>query len=122
MTLEAERRDGYALDGCIEIGIRVDDDGIFAAHFENRALDPDLAGLRLGGSLVDVEADVAGAGEGDEAGLGMMHDAVAEGGAGAGAEVHYAGWESGFFQSFEEFRGDGGGIARGLEDDGVAAD
>ena len=37
----------------------------------------------------DVQADVARAGEGDEARLGMRHQAVAEGGAGAGAEVDH---------------------------------
>jgi hypothetical protein len=33
-----------AFDGCIDVGIGVDDDGVFAAHFEDGALDPELAG------------------------------------------------------------------------------
>ena len=38
--------------GGIEIGIGVHDDGVLAAHFEDRALDPDLALLRLRGARV----------------------------------------------------------------------
>ena len=79
-----------------------DQDRIFAAHFENCALDPDLAGLGLRGALVDFEADGSGAGEGDEAGLGMLDDGVAERRAGAGAEVDHAVGHSGLFEHFDK--------------------
>ena len=40
---------GDAFDGGIDIGVGVDDDGVFAAHFEDGALDPDLARSLRGG-------------------------------------------------------------------------
>src|SRR5579862_675067 len=52
----------------------------------------------------------------------MGDDRVAETGAGAGAEVDDALGHAGLFEKFDELRGDGGGIARRLQDDGVAAD
>ena len=48
LALETERRLRDAFDGGVEIGIGVDDDGILAAHFEDGALDPDLAGSLRG--------------------------------------------------------------------------
>jgi hypothetical protein len=122
LPAEAEGRGDHSIDGGVEIGVGADEDGVLAAHLENRPLDPDLAGLRCGGALVNFEADGLGAGEGDEAGLGMLDDGVAEGGAGAGAEVDHAVGHAGFFKDFNETGGDGGRIARGLENDGVAGD
>ncbi len=71
---------------------------------------------------MNVESHGFGAGEGDEAGFGMLNDGVAEGGAGAGAEVDDAAGEAGFFKHFNELGGDGGRIAGGFENDGVAGD
>ena len=51
LALEAEGGLGDAFDGGVDVGIGVDDDRVFAAHLEDGALDPDLAGgLRCGGS------------------------------------------------------------------------
>ena len=69
-----------------------------------------------------MQADFARSGEGDVARLGMRDDSVAEAGSGAGAEVDHALGHSGFFEQFEELRGDRRRVARGLQDDGVAAD
>ena len=74
------------------------------------------------GDLVDVQADFARAGEGDVARLGMRDDGVAETRSGAGTEVDYALGHARFFEQFDKLRGDGGRIARRLQDDGVAAD
>jgi len=54
LSLKPKSRLGDAFDGGIDIGIGVDDDGVLAAHFEDGALDPELAGGLLGGNLVDV--------------------------------------------------------------------
>ena len=54
--------------------------------------------------------------------LRVRDDGVAEGGAGAGAEVDDAVGQAGLFEDFDEFGGDGGRVDRGLEDDGVAGD
>ena len=122
LALEAECGLRDAFDGGVDVGIGVDDDGVFAAHFEDGALDPDLAGSLRGGDFVDVQSDFAGAGEGDVASLGMRDDGVAEAGAGAGAEVDHAFGHADFFEQFDELGGDGGRIARRLQDDRVAAD
>ena len=51
LSLKSECGLGYAFDGGIDVGVGVDDDGVFAAHLEDGALDPDLTGrLRRGDS------------------------------------------------------------------------
>ena len=79
-------------------------------------------GLGFGGALVNLQADRLGPGEGDEAGLGMLDDGVAEGCAGAGAEVDHAGRHARLFQHLDEFGGDGGRVAGGLQNHRVAGD
>ena len=87
LAVESEGGEGHALDGCVDVAVGLDDDGVFAAHLEDGALDELLARLGFGGALVDFEADSLGAGEGDEARLRMRHDGRAETGSFAGAEV-----------------------------------
>ena len=43
---EAKSAGDHAFDGGVEVGIGLDDDGIFAAHLQDDALDPELPGLR----------------------------------------------------------------------------
>ena len=81
--------------------VGVDDDGVLAAEFEDGALDEVLAGLGFGGALVDFEADLLGAGEGDEADLRVLDDGAAELRA-ALDEVDDAGGQAGFFEQREE--------------------
>ena len=69
-----------------------------------------------------MQSDFARAGEGDIARLGMGDDGVSEAGAGTGTKIYYAFGHAGFFEKLDELGGDGGGIARRLEDDRVAAD
>ena len=121
MPLKPERRGRHAFDGRIQIGIRGDDDRILAAHLENRALDPELAGPMLRRAHVDIESHVARAGEGDETRLGVLDQSVSERRAGAGTEVDHSGRQAGFFQSLEKLGRDGRRIAGRLEDHGVAA-
>ena len=71
MALEAEGCLGDAFDSGINVGIGVDNNGVFAAHFEDSALDPDLAGSLRGGDMVDVQSNFARAGESDVAGFRM---------------------------------------------------
>src|SRR5208337_2517778 len=97
LALEAESRRGYSFDGGVDIGVGLDDDGIFAAHFEDGALDPELARLLLRGVPVDVQSDLARAGESDVANFRMRHQRVAEGHASSGAEVHDAFGHTAFF-------------------------
>ena len=122
LALEAESGRGYAFDGGVDIGVGIDDDGVFAAHFEDGALDPELARLLLRGALVDVQSDFARAGESDVANLRMRHQRIAEARAAAGAEVHDAFGHAAFFEQFDELRRNRRRIARRLQDDGVAAD
>ena len=53
---KSEGRLGHAFDGGVDIGVGIDDDRVFAAHFKDGALDPDLAGGLGGGDLVDVQS------------------------------------------------------------------
>src|SRR4029077_268854 len=116
LSLVAEGRNSDALDGFVQVGIGIDNDGVFAAHFGDHALDPDLAGLMLRSQLVDAQSYVARTGEGDEAGLGMLDQEVADGGAAAGKEAERSLRESGLEQHFGELGRDGRSLARRLED------
>ena len=71
---------------------------------------------------MNVEADFLRSGEGDEARLWVLDDGVAEGRAGAGAEIDHAAGHACFFEHINKARGDGGRIAGRLQDDGVAGD
>ena len=42
---------------CVEICGLVHDNGVFTTHLENRALQPDLAGVNFGSAFVDANAD-----------------------------------------------------------------
>src|ERR1019366_3100323 len=59
LAREAEGGGGHSFHGGIEIGIGIHHDGVLAAHFEHRALDPDLSLLGRGGARVYVQADIA---------------------------------------------------------------
>src|SRR5271166_5601418 len=110
-----------AFDCRIEIGVGVHHNRILAAHLEDGALDPDLSGLLLRRATIDVQAHFLRSGERDVARFGVLDDSIAEAVAMTGAEVDYAVGQAGFFQYLEELCRDGRRIARGLQDDGVAA-
>src|SRR5579864_6458525 len=122
LALESESGLGNAFDSGIDVGVGIDDDRVFATHFENSALDPKLAGCLRGRGFVDVQSHFARTGEGDVARFGVCDDGVAESGSGAGTEIHHAFGHAGFFEQLNKLGGDGGRVARGLEDHGVAAD
>src|ERR1700694_3434842 len=76
LALEAESCGGYAFDGGVDIGVGIDDNGVFAAHFEDGALDPKLAWLLIRRGLVDVQSNLARAGESDVANFRMRYQRV----------------------------------------------
>src|SRR5579862_2480761 len=122
LSLKSKGRLRRTFDGGGDVRVGVNDHGIFAAHFQDGALDPDLSGGLGGGDFVNVQSDFARAGEGDVAGLGMGDDGVAETGSGAGTKIHYAFGHAGFFEQFHKLGGDRGRIARRLQNHRVAAD
>ena len=69
-----------------------------------------------------MQADVARAGKGDEAGFMVLHEQVADGRAAAGKVAETFGREAGFEEQFGELRADDGCFARWLHDHGVAGD
>ena len=71
LPLKAERGLCDTFHRRINIGIGINDDSVLAAHFENGALDPHLAGRLRGCALIDVQSDFARAGESNVAGLGV---------------------------------------------------
>jgi len=120
LALEAECGLGHAFDGGINVGVGVHDDGILASHFEDGALDPDLAGSVCGCALVDVESNFARPCESDVSGLGMRHHCVSEAGAGAGTEIHHAFRHAALFEQFHELCRDGRRVARWFQNYRVA--
>ena len=108
MPAEAEGRSDHSIDSSVEIGIGADEDRVLATHLEDGALDPDLTGLRVRGALINLQADGFGAGKGDEAGLRVLDDGVAEGSARTGAEVDHAVGKAGLLEDFDKSGGDGG--------------
>src|SRR5207248_7963595 len=71
------RGNGHSFHRLVEVGIRIDNDRVLAAHFGDDALDPDLSRLMPGGQLVNPQPDVARAREGDEACLRMLDEQIA---------------------------------------------
>ena len=105
----------------VQIGVGVDNDRVLAAHFKNRALDPDLSRGLGGRALIDVESDFARSCERNVARLGMSHDGVSKTSARTGAEIDHPLRHSGLFQKFDELRGDGRRVARRLQDHSIPA-
>jgi len=62
LSLIAKSRRSDTLDGGVEIAIVIDDNGVFAAHFGDDALDPDLAFPGTRGQFVDTQANIARSG------------------------------------------------------------
>lgn len=94
LTLEAKGGGDDALSGFVEIvDVLVDDNGVFAAHLGDDALDPLLAGVGFGCQLDNAEADFFGAREGNETRFGMGNDEVSNLCAGAGKELKAFGGE-----------------------------
>src|SRR5439155_15238191 len=91
LALEAEGRNRYALDRRIQVRLAVNHDGVLAPHLRDDALDPDLPGNVLGGKLVDTQADLLRACEGDIARARMRNQRVAHHRARPRKEVHHAG-------------------------------
>ena len=77
-------------DGLVEVGVGVDDEGVLAPHLGDDPLDVALAGTVDGRGLDDVEADVLGAGEGDERHVGVLDQVGADVLADAGQEGEHA--------------------------------
>src|ERR1035438_2769734 len=88
LSLEAERRCRYTFNSGIDICVGVHDNRVFAAHFEDSSLDPELARLLLGGSLVNVQTDFAGPSERDVTNSRMCDQRVSEACAAAGTEIY----------------------------------
>ena len=115
LAAEAKGSAGHAFNRRIQIGVGIDDDGVLAAHLEDGALDPELAGLLHGRALVDMQTDFLRARERNVASLGMLDDSVAEAVAMTGTEISHTVRQPGFFQNLEELRRNGRRIARRLQ-------
>jgi len=78
LALVPKSRNDNARGGCVQVCRLVYHDGVFAPHLQQGPLQPNLAGLHLGGALVDADADLHGAGECDEPRLGVIHQHIAD--------------------------------------------
>src|SRR5262249_6145241 len=102
LPLEAESGGGHAFDSGVKVGVSIDDDGVFSAHLQDGAFDPLLAWTGNSRALVNVEPDLLRSGESDEARERVLHQARAEAGARAGAEIHHAVGHAGLLQDLKE--------------------
>ena len=116
LTGGAERGPEDALDGEVEVGVVEDDHRVLAAELEMDVLE------RVGGHLRDADAGLAGAGEGDDAHVGMRHERLAGVLAEAVDRVDDAVGESRVGEQLDEALRQQRRVLRRLEDDGVAAD
>src|SRR5579872_2830092 len=105
---ESKSRLCNALHGRVQVGIVSHNDGVFAAHLQNCAFDPLLAGARHRRSLVDVQSHLFGPGKSNEADLRMLDQAAAESRAGARTEIHDPIGHPGLLQCLEKLCGDDG--------------
>ena len=53
----------HPLCGVFQIRAGIDDDGVFSSHLGHDPFQPDLPRLHLSGDLIDVNADLFGAGK-----------------------------------------------------------
>src|SRR5260370_24602432 len=106
LSLKTKRRLGYAFDCSIKIRVGVDDDGVLAAHLQDRALDPFLTGALDSRTLVDIEPNFFRPGESYETGQWMLDQSRAEARSRTRAEVHNAIRHPRFLKGFEKFGGD----------------
>jgi hypothetical protein len=127
LTLVAKGGCNNALGGGIQISRLVHDHRILAAHLQDGALDPHLPRLRPGRPLVNAQSYLLGAGESDEAGLGMIDQGIAHPAARTRQEIAHPIGQTGLAQNFDVFPGDLGRDAgrfqhhRVAHDDGRAA-
>ncbi len=121
LPVVAEGRDRDRLDRVVHVAIDVHHDRVLAAHLQDRALDPDLAGLGLRRARMDVQAHLLRSGEGDEPRLRMLDMALPKVAPAARTEVHHSARHPRLDQHLDELRGDGRRFARRLQHHGVAA-
>ena len=120
LALIAKRRLNRSFHGRINIRFLVHDNGILAAHFQHRALDPDLTWRGLRCQFANAKSNFFRACKSDVARLRMRHQSVANGAARSGDEVHCFLRNPRLKKNVNEFRRDGRGIARRLQNYSVA--
>ena len=61
----------------VEICVRGDNNRVFASHFSNHPLDPDLTLMNFGSALIDAQPDLLGTGKSNVTGPRVIHDDIA---------------------------------------------
>jgi hypothetical protein len=120
LALVAVGRGDHGVDRLVEVAVAVDQDAVLAAHLGDQPLHPDLALLRLRGLFEDPQADVAAAGERDEARQPVLHHGAADRTAWPGDEVQHLLGQAAFMHQLDPHRGDRRRLAGGLQHHGVA--
>ena len=105
-----------AVEGELEVGVVEDDLRVLAAHFEGDGLEGG------GGTLGNVRAHFAGAGEADGADVGVLDEGVAGGAAAAADDVDDARRQAGIDERLHQVVDRERRVGGGLDDAGVAAD
>src|SRR5580704_17641736 len=120
LPLIAERSLCNTLDGGIDVGFLIHNHRVLAAHFQNRALDPDLTRRLLACRLADDQAHFFRASERDEARLRIFDQRVADDLARARDQIQSALRYASFIQYLDHLRGDDRHFFRRLEHHRVA--
>ncbi len=116
LTGGAERPPEDALGGEFHIGVRVDDDGVFAAHLKGEPL------VVLGRREGDRFAGFGAAGEADYRYIAVMHEGITDITAATEDNVDHAIGNSGFLQDLGEANGELGHKRCRFDDDRVTRD
>jgi len=106
----------HALDGCVQIGVGAGPESSPCRPSPKIVrFQPDLIGFSLGGALVNLQSNLLGAGEGDEARFGIFDDGVCQKSLrNRGKSLTTPGAGPRFLQEMNEEGRDGGSVAGGL--------
>jgi hypothetical protein len=85
----------------IEIGVGIDNHGVFATHLANHVLELALALARLAGAFINSQAHFARAGERDQIDILVIDHVRADDRSYAIEKIQHAGRHAGFLKNFQ---------------------
>ena len=109
-------------DRFIEIGIGIDNDSVFSAHFANHALELALIGAGDAGALPNSQTDFARPGERNKVDISMIDKVRADHRALAGEVIQYARRHAGFLENLHQHGAANSRLLGRLHNNRVAGD
>src|SRR6266446_3160227 len=111
-----------AKHGLVEVCVRIDNNGIFSAHFADDLLQVSLIWMRYAGRLPDLRADLARSGERHKINVWMDYKEGTYSFALSKQKISDAAGKAGFLKQIHELRSDHGGLFRRFHDDRISSD